>query len=108
MDRSASAGAGREVCHQLRRREVKIMAEEKLIGKITHYYGKLEVAIIELAEALKVGQTVHFKGAHDDFTQEVKELQYEHAAIAEGKPGQQVGIKVDQKVHENDQVFVVV
>lgn len=83
------------------------MAEEKLIGKVIHYYGKLGVAIIELSEPLKVGQTVHFKGAHDDFTQEVSELQYEHQAIPEGKAGQQVGLKVTQKVHENDQVFLV-
>ncbi len=83
------------------------MAEEKLIGKVTHYYGKLGVAIIELSDSLKVGETIHFKGAHDDFTQEVTDLQFEHQAIPEGKTGQQVGVKVDQKVHENDQVFVV-
>ncbi len=82
------------------------MAEEKLIGKVTHYYGKLGVAIIELSEPLRLGQTIHFKGAHDDFTQEVTDLQYEHAAIEEGKAGQQVGVKVSQKVHENDQVFL--
>lgn len=83
------------------------MAEEKLIGKIVHYYGKLGVAIIELSDTLAVGNTIHVKGAHDDFIQEVKELQYEHEAIPEAKSGQQVGIKVDQKVHENDQVFLV-
>ncbi|MBI4050483.1 MAG: hypothetical protein HY396_00705 [Candidatus Doudnabacteria bacterium] len=82
------------------------MAEEKNIGKVTHYYSKAQVAIIELVEGLKVGQVVHFKGAHDDFSQEVKEMQYEHQQISEGKSGQQVGVKVEQKVHENDQVFV--
>lgn len=82
------------------------MAEEKLIGKVTHYYGKLGVAIIELSEPLEVGQTIHFKGAHDDFTQEVTDLQYERQAIPEGKPGQQVGVKVQEKIHENDQVFL--
>lgn len=83
------------------------MAEEKLIGKITHYYGKLGVAIIELSDVLEVGQTVHIKGAHDDVTQEVTEMQYEHQQIPKGKPKQQVGIKVKDKVHENDQVFAV-
>lgn len=83
------------------------MAEEKLVGKITHFYDHLNVGIIELNDTLKVGQTIHIKGAHDDFTQEVGELQYEHASIPEGKPRQQVGLKVAQKVHENDQVFIV-
>lgn len=83
------------------------MAEEKLIGKVTHFYGKLGVAIIELSGSLAVGQTIRFKGATDDLTQEVREIQYEHQPISEGKVGQQVGVKVEQKVHENDQVFVV-
>ncbi len=82
------------------------MAEEKLVGKITHYYGNLGVAIIELSDVLEVGQTVHIKGAHDDVTQEVTEMQYEHKPISKGKPKQQVGIKVSQKIHENDKVFV--
>jgi putative protease len=82
------------------------MAEEKLVGKIIHYYGKLGVVIIELSETLEVGKTIHIKGAHDDFTQEVKELQYEHQAITAGKAGQQVGLKVDQKIHENDEVYL--
>lgn len=83
------------------------MAEEELIGKVIHYYGNLGVAIVELSATIKVGQAVHFKGAHDDFVQEVKELEYEHQSISEGKAGQQVGLKVDQKIHENDQVFSV-
>ncbi|MBI4050325.1 MAG: hypothetical protein HY398_02650 [Candidatus Doudnabacteria bacterium] len=81
------------------------MAEEKKIGKVTHYYGKLGVAIVKLQKPLKVGDKVHFKGAHDDFTQEIRELQYEHQALAAAKAGQEVGIKVEQKVHENDEVL---
>lgn len=78
----------------------------KPIGKVTHFYGKPGVAIIDLKDSLKVGQTVHFKGAHDDFTQVVNQIQFEHQDIQEGKKGQSVGIKVDQKVHENDEVFI--
>ena len=83
------------------------MAEEQLLGKVTHYYGKPGVAIIKQDAALKAGQTVHFKGASDDFTQEVSELQFEHQSIPEAKAGQEVGVKVSQKVHEHDQVFLV-
>lgn len=82
------------------------MAEEKLIGKITHYYDKLGVAIILLSGKLSVGQSVHIVGAHDDFTQEITEMQYDHKSITDGKAKQEVGIKVSQKVHENDQVFL--
>ncbi len=83
------------------------MAEEKPIGKVVHYYDKAMVAIIELAAPLKVGQTIHFKGNTDDVTQGVKQMQLDHADIQEGAVGQQVGVKVDQKVRDSDQVFLV-
>ncbi len=83
------------------------MAEEKLIGKITHYFGKPGVGIIKLTDALKVGDTVHIKGHASDFTQPVSSMQIEHAVVNEGKAGDAVGIKVDQKVHEHDEVYKV-
>ena len=84
------------------------MAEEKLIGKISHHFGKVSVGIIELSDALKVGDTIHIKGHTSDFTQQVSSMQIEHAEVTEGKTGDSVGIKVDQKVHENDEVFKIV
>ncbi len=84
------------------------MAEEKLVGKIAHYFGKVSVGMIELSDALKVGDTIHIKGNTSDFTQQVSSMQVEHAQVTEGKAGDTVGIKVDQKVHKNDEVFKVV
>ena len=47
------------------------MAEEK-IGVVTHYFGKLGVAAIELTEGeLQAGDTIHVKGHTSDFTQTV-------------------------------------
>jgi len=81
--------------------------EEKLIGKITHYYGRLGVGIIELSDALNVGDTIHIKGHTSDLTQQISSMQIEHADVNEAKIGDLVGIKVDQKVHENDAVYKV-
>lgn len=83
------------------------MAEEKLIGKIAHYYGRINVGIIELSDALKAGETIHIKGHSSDFTQQISSMQIEHTVITEGKAGDMVGIKVDQKVHPNDEVYKV-
>ena len=83
------------------------MPEEKLIGKVNHIYGKIGVAIIQLSAPLAVGQGVRFRGAHDDFNQTISDMQYDHQAISQGAAGQEVGIKVEQKVHEGDQVFLV-
>ncbi len=81
--------------------------EEKLIGKVTHYFGKPSVGIIELEDTLKVGDTIHIKGAHDDFTQEVKSMQIDYENIEKAGSGDVVGIKVTSRVHENDQVFKI-
>ncbi|HAO81170.1 MAG: hypothetical protein UV57_C0024G0004 [Parcubacteria group bacterium GW2011_GWD2_43_10] len=83
------------------------MPEEKLIGKVTHIYGKIGVAIIKLSAPLSVGQSVRFRGAHDDFNQTISDMQYDHQAISQGAAGQEVGVKVEAKVHEGDQVFLV-
>ena len=81
--------------------------EEKEIGIITHYFGNISVGIIKLDAPLKVGDTIHIKGAHDDFTQTIDSLQIEHETVESAKEGDLVGIKVIQQVHDNDKVFVV-
>lgn len=81
------------------------MSEEKPIGEVTHYYGGIGVAIVKFKKDFSVGETIRFKGAHVDFTQTVSSMQYDHKDIKTAKKGQEIGIKVDQKVHENDEVF---
>lgn len=81
---------------------------EKEVGKISHYYGHLNVGIIALSDALKCGDSIHIKGHSTDFTQAVDSMQVEHAGVSEAGPGAAVGIKVAQKVHPNDTVFKVV
>jgi len=83
-------------------------AAETPIGRITHYYSQVGVGIIELTEgALKVGDTIHIKGHHTDFTQTVDSMQIEHQSVAQAPKGKVVGIKVKEKVREHDQVFRV-
>lgn len=81
--------------------------EEKEIGKITHYYGHLSVGIIELADCLKLGETIHIKGHTSDFTQSIDSLQIEHANVSEAKSGDIIGVKFTQKVHPHDKVYKV-
>lgn len=83
------------------------MAKEKEIGKIIHFYDKIDVGVIELKSSLKVGDKIHVQGAHDDFEQTIESMQLEHEQIESGKKGQQIAIKVDQPVHKSDKVFLV-
>lgn len=82
--------------------------EEKEIGKITHYYGHLNVGIVELSDTLKVGETIHIKGHSSDFNQLVDSIQIEHASVPEAKAKDVIGIKVSQKVHPNDKVYKII
>lgn len=80
---------------------------EKEIGRISHYFGHINVGIIELKGTLKIGDRIHIKGHTSDFVQTIKSMQIEHKDVNEAKSGDGVGIKVQDKVHENDIVYKV-
>jgi putative protease len=75
------------------------------IGQVNHYFDHINVAALTLTEPLRVGDIVHFLGHSTDFKQEVTSLQIEHQSVDEAKPGDDVGMKVIQKVHAHDKVF---
>lgn len=80
---------------------------QKPVGKITHYYDKIEVGIIKLAGAVKLGEVLRFHGKHGEFVQALTSLQFDHKPIAKGTKGKDVGVKVNQPVYEGDLVFRV-
>jgi putative protease len=63
------------------------------------------VAVLALTETIRVGETLHFLGHSTDFKQQVTSLQIEHKAVETAKPGEDVAMKVDQRVHPNDAIF---
>lgn len=83
------------------------MAEE-LIGKTSHYFGKVQVAAIELTDgSLAVGDTIHIKGHTTDLTEEIKSIQIEHEQVQSAKKGDSIGVKVSDHVREHDLVYKV-
>ncbi len=83
--------------------------KEEKVGKITHYFGKIGVGVVEVEKGtLKVGDTVHIKGGTTDFEQTVDSLQVEHEDVEEVKEGDAAGMKVAEKVREGDVVYKVV
>jgi putative protease len=81
--------------------------EEKLIGKVIHYFDKIQVAIVELKDKIKIGDKIKIKGHNKEFEQEVTSLQIEHKDVKEAKKGETVGMKVTEKVKEGDGVYLV-
>ena len=83
------------------------MAEVE-IGRVTHYFGKVGVAAIEITSGeLKVGDTIHIKGHTSDFTQTIDSMQIEHESVEVAKPGDSVGLKVAEHTRGHDVVFLV-
>jgi hypothetical protein len=77
------------------------------IGEVTHFYDRLSVAVLKLTEPIHVGDMLHLLGHHTDFRQKLESIQIEHQEVTEAGPGQDVAVKVAQKVHPGDTVFNV-
>jgi len=85
------------------------MSEETLqeIGKITHFFSKISVAVIDLTATLSVGDRIRIQGPTTDFEQTVDSMQIEHANVKSASKGQSIGLKVNEKVRERDTVYKV-
>ena len=79
--------------------------EEKPIGKVTHYFCNIGVAVIDISDKLKVGDSIRIVGGEIDFAQAVGSMEVEHQKVEAAKPGDSVGLKVDQKVREGYKVY---
>jgi len=82
------------------------MAERK-IGKVTHFYDKISVAVVALNSALKVGDKIKVGKSEPFVEQKVKSMQIDRKKIETAKKGQEIGLKVKGKVREGDLVVKV-
>ncbi len=83
------------------------MADEVEIGHVTHYFGKIQVAAIELTDELSVGDTIHIKGHTSDFTQKIDSMQIDGVDVDHAKSGQSIGIVVTEHARVGDKVYKV-
>ncbi len=83
--------------------------EEKEIGVVSNYFSNISVAAVEITDGtVSVGDTLHFLGHTTDFESRVASMQIEHKSVTEVKKGDSVGIKVAEKVRENDKVYKII
>lgn len=81
-------------------RKIEAKVKEKILGRVTHYYDKIGVAIVDLESPMKVGDMVKLQRGEMEMTQVVSSMQIEHAPVLMAKKGDVIGIKVTQPVHE--------
>lgn len=77
------------------------------IGTVTHYFAKISVAAIKLTGVLKVGDMISIEGSTTLLQQQVESMQIENKSIDEAKAGDEIGMKVKDRVREGDKVFLV-
>jgi putative protease len=87
------------------RREGVAMEKEQRIGVVSHFYNKIQVAVVRLTDKVAVGDRVHFKGENTDFQQEIASMQIEHAPVTEASAGMEVALKVDGRVRQGDGLY---
>jgi hypothetical protein len=83
------------------------LSEENVIevGHVTHFFSKINVAVLELTASLAVGDRILVKGPTTDFEQVVDSMQIEHAKIPKAEAGQSIGLKMAEHARERDVVY---
>jgi len=79
---------------------------DKPVGKVTHYYDKINVAVLELDRALKVGDTIKIVKGDTEFTQTIDSMQIDRKEVKSAKKGDSIGLKVDQPIKPKADVFL--
>ena len=83
--------------------------ERKKVGEVFHFFGHIGVAAIKLTDgSLAVGDTVQIQGPTTNLEQTVDSLQIEHGTVSNAGQGQEVGMKVRDRVREKDFVYKLV
>jgi len=79
--------------------------EGEKVGVVSHYFGKIGVAAIDLSGDLKIGEKIKVKGSTTDYEQEVNSLQVDNQPVNQAGKGDSIGIKVNEKVRVGDAVY---
>ncbi len=75
------------------------------VGEVSHYFTKIGVAVIELTGKIKVGDSISVKGMTTNFEQKVESMQVEGENIEDANPGDDIGMKVADRVRKGDIVY---
>jgi putative protease len=75
------------------------------VGKVAHFYGHINVAVVDVSDSISVGDKIVIKGPTTDIEQIVDSMEIEHAKVMQATAGQSIGMKVKDRVREHDTVY---
>jgi translation elongation factor EF-1alpha len=83
------------------------MPEKKLIGKVTHYFTNIGVAVIQLNGELREGSKISIEGATTNIQQTADSMQINKKPVTVAKKGDSIGLKVIDRVRPGDNVYII-
>lgn len=87
---------------------MKILSEElQEVGRVSHFFTKISVAVIELTATISVGDRILIKGPTTNLEQTVDSMEIEHEKVQRAGAGQSIGMKVKDRVRETDVVYKI-
>lgn len=81
--------------------------DKRLVGKVSHYFDRIGVAIIDLEEPLKVGDKISIEKGENVIEQKVESIQINHQAIEKAQSGDSIGLKTIEPVKKGSKVFII-
>ena len=82
------------------------MSEEE-VGRVQSYFRKPGVAAMVLTGGLSIGDNIRIQGATTDIDMTVESMQINLEPVESAGAGDDVGIKVPERVRPNDRVVCV-
>jgi len=87
---------------------VKTLGEElQEVGKITHFFARISVAVVDLTAPISVGDRILIKGPTTNLEQTLESMEIEHEKVTKAEASQSIGLKVNDRVREGDTVYKV-
>jgi len=75
------------------------------VGKVTHFFNHLSVAVLDLTGELKVGDRICIVGRFTDIEQRVSSMEIDHQKVTAVGSGTEVALKVYEPVRKGDVVY---
>ena len=84
------------------------MSEElQEVGRVSHFFTKISVAVIELTATVSVGDRILIKGPTTNLEQTIDSMEIEHEKVQKAGADQSIGLKVKERVRETDVVYKI-
>jgi len=77
------------------------------VGRVEHFFSKINVVALHLTGTLRVGDTIEIDTEDGPVRARVSEMQIDRKDVEVATYGDDVGIKVDRQVSEGSDVFLV-